>query len=64
MKCFDYNVRILEYLIKFSSANRQVIDKLITDKLPDFMNAEQKRKKVGNLLASLRKDNKIITFSF
>lgn len=61
-KGFDdehYKKMILEYLGKFGSANRQSIDKLLLDKLPDIMDNQQKKNKVTNLLSALRRENKI-----
>ncbi len=37
------------------SLNRNEIDELLWDKLPDVMNDKQKKSKVGNLITELRK---------
>ena len=50
---------ILEYLRQFGKANRAEIEILLMDKLSMALNDTQKHNKVGNLLASLRKEGKI-----
>jgi len=52
---------ILEYLRKFGSAKRSAIDTLIIPKLSAVLSEEQKKRKVGNLLLTLRIENKIKT---
>ena len=51
---------ILDYLKKFGGAKRSAIEVLLVPKLSDVMNPNQKKKKIGNLLTSLRKKNLII----
>jgi ATP-dependent DNA helicase RecG len=61
-KGFDddhYKKMILEYLSKFGSANRKVIETLLVDKLPDILSSSQKKNKVTNLLTALRHEHKI-----
>ncbi|MFO1264571.1 MAG: putative DNA binding domain-containing protein [Rhodoferax sp.] len=41
------------------SLSRKDIDELLWNKLPDWMNEKQRKTKVGNLLAELRRANKI-----
>lgn len=45
---------VSDYLAKFGSATRKEIDELLQDKLSDALDAEQKRRKIGNLLTSMR----------
>ncbi len=62
-KGFDdkyYKGLILQYLKKWNKASRKDINGLLLDKLPASMTMEQKIRKIGNLLASLKKENKII----
>ena len=51
---------ILDYLKKFGGAKRSAIEVLLVPKLSDVMNPNQKKKKIGNLLTSLRKKNLIV----
>jgi ATP-dependent DNA helicase RecG len=46
---------ITDYLKKFGEASRSEIDTLLLDKLREGLNADQKRKKVDNLLTKLRR---------
>jgi len=46
---------------KFGSASREDIHKLLVDKLPGTLTQKQKFYKVGNLLAYLRKNGRIVT---
>lgn len=65
-KAFDdqyYKDLIIEYLKKFGKANRSNIRELLMDKLPNVLNEKQKEFKIGNLLASLKREGKIITDS-
>ena len=50
-----YEKLVNDYLAKFGSATRKEIDKLLWDKLSDGLDAEQKRRKIGNLLTGMRK---------
>ena len=54
-----YSKLIMDYLSKFSKASRAEIDKLLLPKLSDGLNDEQRRKKVSNLLTSLRRAGRI-----
>lgn len=62
-KGFDndhYRNLILKYLEKFSPAPRKDIDTLLWDKLPAYMEDDaQKKRKIRNLLYSLRTEDKI-----
>lgn len=49
-----------DYLDKFGDATRQEIDKLLQDKLSDALTDAQKRVKVSNLLAKMRRDGQIV----
>ena len=63
-KGFDddyYRKLIIEFLRKFGSASREDIHKLLVDKLPGTLTQKQKFYKVGNLLAYLRKNGRIVT---
>lgn len=65
-KAFDdqyYKDMIIEYIKKFGKANRKNIRELLLDKLPDALNRSQKEYKIGNLLAALKREDKIITDS-
>ena len=62
-KSFDdeyYKKLILQYIGKYGKASRHELEVLLMDKLSDVMNEEQKHFKVGNLLTSLRKADKIM----
>jgi ATP-dependent DNA helicase RecG len=61
-KAFDkayYLDLILKAIKQHSSLNRKDIDDLLWEKLPGFMNDEQKNNKISNLIAQLRKKGKI-----
>lgn len=63
-KGFDdkyYKDMIINYLNEFKTAKKKDIRVLLLDKLPDILNDEQKDRKIGNLLASLKKDQHIET---
>lgn len=63
-KGFDdqyYKNLIIEYLKKFNSAKKKDIRVLLWDKLPDILDDKQKERKIGNLLASLKKEKIIKT---
>ncbi len=49
-----YVKQITDYLIKFGSASRQEIDKLLLSKLSDALDSTQKQNKIGNLLTGMR----------
>ncbi|OIP96945.1 hypothetical protein AUK40_04305 [Candidatus Wirthbacteria bacterium CG2_30_54_11] len=62
-RAFDdqyYRDTILSILRKFETATRQDIDKVLISKLPDILSPEQKKKKIANLLLSLRKKGMLI----
>jgi len=50
-----YKALIIDCITKFGSASRADIDSLIVEKLSNILDEEQKRKKVSNLLTSLRR---------
>ena len=50
---------ILKYIGQFGSARRPEIDSLLLDKLSDALTYEQKVRKIGKLLTSLRERNRI-----
>lgn len=55
-RAFDdahYKQMILQFLAEFGTATRKDIDSLILDKLSDTLTAQQKRKRVGNLLYAM-----------
>lgn len=63
-KGFDdqyYKDLIIEYLKKFNSAKKKDIRVLLWDKLPSILDDKQKERKIGNLLASLKKEKIIKT---
>ena len=66
-RAFDkeyYKNLILEYLKEYGSASRNDIESLLTDKLPDFMDAQQKYRKISSIIKELsQKENKIINTS-
>lgn len=55
-----YKKRIVEYIHKFGSANRQDIEELLLNELPQVLSLEQKRKKITNLLNALSKKEEMI----
>ncbi|MCW2119975.1 ATP-binding protein [Flavobacterium sp. 7A] len=50
---------IIKALKQHKILSRKEIDDLLWNKLPDWMNDNQKKNKVGNLLSELRKEDKI-----
>lgn len=50
---------ILALLREHGPVDRRIVDELLLPKLPDWMNAEQKRRKVQNLLQELRRAGRI-----
>ncbi len=61
-KGFDdayYKQLITEYIIRYGKASRKEIDTLLWSKLPEVLSDRQKKDKVTNLLANLRKLNYI-----
>ncbi len=54
---------ILKALAEHHSLSKQEITKLLWKKLPDVLNEDQKRSKIGNLLTKLRKQDKIVNHS-
>lgn len=55
-----YKKMILEYLDKYKTANKQDIDKLILDILPDVLDEHQKENKVRNLIYAMSKKDETI----
>ena len=66
-RAFDkeyYKNLILEYLKEYGFASRNDIESLLTDKLPDFMDAQQKYRKISSIIKELsQKENKIVNTS-
>ncbi|MBL7702576.1 MAG: putative DNA binding domain-containing protein [Ferruginibacter sp.] len=61
-KSFDddyFRNMIVDYLEKYGTASRNAIDNLLIQKLSEALSEEQKKKKVANLLLSLRLADKI-----
>ena len=59
-KAFDdqyYKDLIVKYLNRYHSATKIQLRNLLLDKLPDSLSDNQKERKLGNLLTSLRKQN-------
>lgn len=54
-----YAKLVTDYLTKFGSASRQDISDMLWDKLSDALDDRQKRNKVTNLLAKMRKNGAI-----
>jgi ATP-dependent DNA helicase RecG len=50
---------ILDYLQKFGEAKRSDFEKIVLDKLPEFLDIKQKKDKVKNNLQILKKAHKI-----
>ena len=65
-KAFDdqyYKDLIVKYLKQYGKAKKKDIRNLLWDKLPDVLSDKQKEYKIGNLLASLKKQEVIYTDS-
>lgn len=61
-KTFDndyYKKLILSYLEEWGASSRDKINKLIENKLPDFLTATQKKKRISNFLSELKYAGKI-----
>ncbi len=54
-----YKKLIIDYLVEFGAANREDLDGLLWDKLSDGLDTDQKKNKIGNLLTSLSRAEKI-----
>lgn len=54
-----YQDLILELITKHGSATRTDIDDLLMDKLPDVLDQQKKKTKIGNLLSKLRMEGRI-----
>lgn len=54
-----YATLVLSYLDRFGTATRHDIDNLLMSKLSDALDVRQKRNKVSNLLAAMRRDGLI-----
>jgi ATP-dependent DNA helicase RecG len=62
-KAFDkqyYLDLICKAAKEHGSLSRQDIDDLLWNKLPEWMNDQQKKTKIGNLITELRKSNKVL----
>ena len=55
-----YMKQICDYLDKFGSASRSDLDSLLLPQLSDALDDQQKRTKIKNLLATMRRDSRII----
>ena len=60
LKDEHYKKMILEYLDKYKTANKQDIDKLILDILPDILDGNKKANKVRNLVYAMSKRDETI----
>ena len=61
-KAFDdqyYKDMIIEYLKQYGKAQKKDFRNLLMEKLPDSLSEKQKEYKIGNLLASLKRQGKI-----
>ena len=61
-KSFDddyFRGLIINFITEFGAAKRPEIDKLLMDKLSDALTFDQKERKIGKLLTSLRMSGKI-----
>ena len=58
-----YAKLIIDYLTKFGKASREEIDKLLTGKLSEALDEEQKKNKVANLLTNMRRSGLIRNIS-
>ena len=54
-----YSRLVVEYLQKYNRASRADLDELLLSKLPEVLEAAQKRHKVRNLIQSLRREGQI-----
>lgn len=57
-RAFDadhYQQLILKFIDQYGAATREDIDALILDKLPEILNQTQKRNKIGNLIAKMKR---------
>lgn len=58
----DYYIKmILTALAQHKKLRKADFERLLLNKLPDILTAEQKTRKISNLLSKLRKQNKIIS---
>lgn len=55
-----YQNLILAFVKKYGSANRNDIDELLMDKLPEVLSEKQKRRKIKNLLYKMSKEKALI----
>jgi ATP-dependent DNA helicase RecG len=58
-RAFDsdhYHQLILKFIDRYGAATRAEIDDLIMNKLPEVLDPTQKKNKVGNLIAKMRRD--------
>lgn len=52
----DYYIKLVtDFINKFGKASREDIDKLLSGKLSEALDQEQKSKKIGNLLTKMRR---------
>ena len=55
-----YKEMVLSFIKKYKYASRKDIEELLMDKLPDVLNEEQKKRKVGKLLFVMSKEEGLI----
>jgi len=55
-----YQDLILAFIRKYGSANRNEIDELLMDKLPEVLSEKQKKRKIKNLLYKISKEKGLI----
>jgi ATP-dependent DNA helicase RecG len=55
-----YKEMVVAYLCKFGFAKREDIQDLLMNKISDALNAQQKRRKIGNLLQEMAKQDQTI----
>lgn len=55
-----YQDLILAFIKKYNSANRNDIDELLMDKLPEVLSEKQKKRKIKNLLYKMSKEKALI----
>ncbi|MBU3203916.1 RNA-binding domain-containing protein [Clostridium algidicarnis] len=62
-RAFDkdyYKKLIIEFLKEYKSASRKEIEDLLIDKLPEFMNKQQRYYKISNIIKEMSKKDKVI----
>jgi len=59
-----YRAMIIKYITKFGKGKKSDFEKLLLNKLPDVLDAKQKKNRVKNILQKLRRDEKIETVGY